>query len=148
MAGIVQGILSHVMMHIARLSHNKFFKDFDNGQTCFYWGPMLLRFKSIKHNHFFGFSLNALCKPWRDPNPGLLFLRRMRRPLRHAAKARSNLRSVQVFEHSLAGMKSALRHLLKNVSEIFKFPPCGMDQGSMLISRFSPIFCEQTSVFL
>jgi hypothetical protein len=26
-------------------------------------------------------------KPWRDSNPGLLFLRRMRCPLRHAARA-------------------------------------------------------------
>jgi hypothetical protein len=41
--------------------------------------------KSITHNSIFP----KILIPWRDSNPGLLFLRRMRCPLRHAARADS-----------------------------------------------------------
>jgi hypothetical protein len=47
--------------------------------------------KSIVNNSTAMFSL----KTWRDSNPGLLFLRRMRCPLRHAARAFPHIHNIE-----------------------------------------------------
>jgi hypothetical protein len=46
-----------------------------------------MHIKPITHNNMAMFSLKPIPIPWRDPNPGPLFLRRVRCPLRHAARA-------------------------------------------------------------